>query len=110
MTRRKQQNLTPQLVIRLLVILIIIAVISLFLGDYGFYSYWKLRQLEKNARIEQEYLRNVEQQKMQERDRLDTDIQYIEKIAREKYRMSKKGEKVYRVIDKSGDSTHPDRQ
>lgn len=110
MARRNQQILTPQLVIRLLVILIIIAVVSLILGDYGFFSYWKLRQQEKNARLEQEYLRNIEQQKIQERDRLDTDIQYIEKIAREKYRMSKKGEKVYRVIDKSSDSTHPDQQ
>jgi cell division protein FtsB len=108
MVRKNRQVLTPQLVIRLLVVLILIAVISLILGDYGFYSYWKLRQQEKNARLEQEYLRNVEQQKAAERDRLDTDIRYIEKIAREKYRMSKKGENVYRVIDKSNDSTNPD--
>lgn len=103
MVRKRKQQLTPQLVLKLLVLLILIAVISLILGDYGFFSYWKIRQQEKQARIEQEYLREVEQEKARERDRLQNDLEYIEKIAREKYRMSKKGEIVYRVIDKSSE-------
>ena len=33
-------------------------------------------------------------------EKLQHDIEYIEKIARERYRMVKKGEKVFRVIKK----------
>jgi len=34
----------------------------------------------------------------EEKFRLTTDMEYIERIARERYRMVKKGEKVFRVI------------
>jgi cell division protein FtsB len=33
-----------------------------------------------------------------EKTRLQTDMDYIERLAREKYRMAKKGEKVFKVI------------
>ncbi len=33
-----------------------------------------------------------------EKQRLETDLKYIESIAREKYRMAKTGEKVFKVI------------
>ncbi len=36
----------------------------------------------------------------EEKFRLTTDMEYIERIARERYRMVKKGEKVFRVIPK----------
>ena len=36
----------------------------------------------------------------EEKFRLATDMEYIERIARERYRMVKKGEKVFRVIPK----------
>ena len=35
-----------------------------------------------------------------EKVRLKTDYKYIEEMAREKYRMAKKGEKVFKVIEK----------
>ncbi len=35
-----------------------------------------------------------------EKTRLETDLDYIERLAREKYRMAKKGEKVFKVIPK----------
>ena len=35
-----------------------------------------------------------------EKTRLKTDFKYIEEMAREKYRMAKKGEKVFKVIEK----------
>lgn len=93
-------SLTPQLIIKLLVLLLVIAVIFLCLGDYGFYAYYKILLEEKNAREEQEYLRTLEKDKSIECDLLKNDKQYLEKIAREKYRMAKKGEIVYRVIEK----------
>ena len=43
-----------------------------------------------------------EQKSLQaERNRLETDMEYIEKLARERYRMAKKGEKVFRVIKRA---------
>ena len=36
----------------------------------------------------------------EEKFRLNTDLEYIERIARERYRMVKKGEKVFKVIPK----------
>ena len=35
-----------------------------------------------------------------EKNRLENDLDYIEKIAREKYRMAKEGEKVFKVLYK----------
>jgi len=35
-----------------------------------------------------------------EKNRLENDLNYIEKLAREKYLMSKPGEKVFRIIPK----------
>ena len=42
-------------------------------------------------RREREYL-------ISEKNRLENDLKYIEKLAREKYRMAKPGERVYKVI------------
>ncbi|MCK5905590.1 MAG: septum formation initiator family protein, partial [Gammaproteobacteria bacterium] len=35
-----------------------------------------------------------------EKTKLKTDYKYIEELAREKYRMAKKGEKVFKVMEK----------
>jgi len=35
-----------------------------------------------------------------EKERLETDLDYIERLARKKYRMAKTGEKVFKVIHK----------
>ena len=39
-----------------------------------------------------------------EKHRLENDMKYIEKLAREKYRMAKPGEKVFKVIDSNKES------
>ena len=41
---------------------------------------------------------------IEEKNRLENDLKYIEKLAREKYKMAKPGEKVFKVIDKDGDN------
>jgi cell division protein FtsB len=38
-----------------------------------------------------------------EKTRLETDFEYIEQLAREKYRMAKPGEKVFKVLPKNAD-------
>ncbi|MCK5684422.1 septum formation initiator family protein, partial [bacterium] len=39
---------------------------------------------------------------LEEKKRLKTDDEYIEKLAREKYKMTKKGEKITRIVRSSG--------
>jgi cell division protein FtsB len=36
----------------------------------------------------------------EEKTKLSYDLKYIEQLARERYRMAKKGEKVFKVIEK----------
>ena len=43
-------------------------------------------------REEKEVLKN-------EKNKIENDLDYIEKIAREKYKMVKPGEKIFKVID-----------
>jgi len=77
--------------------LAILIIIFLF-GDHGIYQLYKIKTQRKitqnrieELKIERELLDN-------EKIRLETDLDYIERLAREKYRMAKKNEKVFKVI------------
>lgn len=82
--------------------LIAIFLIFFVVGDYGLYQIYLLHKQKK--KIESHIVNlNSEQDSLRvERARLETDLKYIEKLARERYRMAKKGEKVFRVIEKPG--------
>jgi len=89
-------------------LLAVIAFVIIFfvISDYGLYSVYKLRrrksQLEENiARLEKEQKALKEEIK-----RLKTDPEYIEKVVRNKYRMARKGEEVFRVIEQKSDSSN----
>ena len=43
-------------------------------------------------------MREEKEELVLEKHRLENDLDYIEKLAREKYRMAKPGEKVFKVI------------
>ena len=45
-----------------------------------------------NLRAERETLKT-------EKNKIENDLKYIEKIAREKYKMVKPGEKIFKVVD-----------
>jgi cell division protein FtsB len=78
--------------------LIIFLVLIFFTGPRNMYQYFKAQKdktvLEKE--IEQLELKKAELDT--ELTRLNSDPDYVEKIAREKYNMKKKGEKVYKVL------------
>jgi len=78
---------------------IIIALVILSLSDLGLVRYFQLRSEHKRliTRIDDLKLRRDALQF--EKKRLEDDMEYIEKIAREKFRMVKPGEKVFRVRD-----------
>jgi len=80
----------------------VLAVVSLFRGDYSLTEYLRMR-----SRIQQseEHIHELESQRKtleEQRDLLEKDEAYIEKQAREKYKMTKKGEKVIRVVRQNG--------
>ena len=72
-------------------------ILLLLFSDRGFITLWNL----KKEKIEiQEDINSLRQQIAsleKEAEKLEFDEKYIEKIAREKFRMSKPGEKVFKV-------------
>lgn len=100
--RRPSQAVEIQktLVRSILIIGAIVLIIIFFLGDHGVYQLYRLRK-EKNE-IQQRIaeMREEKQNLEAEKIRLETDFEYIERLARERYRMAKKGEKVFKVIPK----------
>ena len=81
----------------LFVCLSIGCILLLLFSDRGFIALWNL----KKEKIEiQEDINSLRQQIAsleKEAEKLEFDEKYIEKIAREKFRMSKPGEKVFKV-------------
>jgi cell division protein FtsB len=83
-----------------LVFLIGLSLVIIFVfGDHGLLKLYKIkneRRLIQNRitilRAERETLKN-------EKNKIENDLNYIEKIAREKYKMVKPGEKIFKVID-----------
>lgn len=76
-----------------------LAVVFLF-GDHGVYQLYRIKMLRKSTLKKIEELKAEKQIYADEKYRLETDLNYIESIAREKYRMAKDGEKVFKVIPK----------
>jgi len=79
-------------------VLILAILVLLFVfadrGTWKFYQDYK----ERNAlQQEIELLKTKRDRLQKEKDKLEHDMQYIEKIAREKYNMRKKDEKVFKV-------------
>ena len=79
----------------------IVLLIIFFLGDHGVYQLYRLGKEKTEIQKLIVELREEKQNLEAEKTRLETDFDYIERLARERYRMAKKGEKVYKVIPKS---------
>ncbi len=84
---------------QMLVLALIIAIVMLFISDYGFLHYWRLNGENRELRAKIETLHDKEAELEQLKSRLEHDDAYLEKLAREKYRMAKKNEEVIRVIE-----------
>ncbi len=72
-----------------------------FAGDYNLYHLWKLKQKRKAliSEIANQKKKNLDLQT--EIQKLKADSTHIEKIAREKYTMGKKGETIYKFNQKA---------
>tara|TARA_B100000941_G_C28310816_1_gene451411 strand:+ start:137 stop:484 length:348 start_codon:yes stop_codon:yes gene_type:complete len=67
-------------------------------GDHGLFQLYKLKK--ERAQIQKTIveLRINREKLIAEKNRLENDLDYIEKLARERFRMAKPGEKVFKVI------------
>ncbi len=70
----------------------------LAVNQQGLLRLWRLQREQEHLEVEIALLRERSAELRLARTRLENDMLYIERLAREKYRMVKKGEKVFRVI------------
>ena len=83
-----------------LVLLTLLTVILLiFFNNHGIYRLHQLRREQARLSAEIARLEETKFELEEERSALQTDMAYIERLAREKYHMVKKGEKVFHVVD-----------
>lgn len=66
-----------------------------FLSNHGLLKYYQLLRRREQLVKQINQLKQDQNQLQQEIDLLSNNYRYIEKIAREKYQMGKKGEKIY---------------
>jgi len=85
----------------LLMITIVVGCISLLLfSDRGLINLWSLKKEKLEIQNEINDLRNQIAMLEKEEDKLKFDEKYIEKIAREKFKMVKPGERVFKVKER----------
>ena len=104
--RRVQQQVaaTQKQFIRGIILLLCITLLVLFIfGDHGLLQLYKLKRNRAKVQAQIAQLRKERERVMVEKNQLDNDIQHLEKLARERYRMVKPGEKVYKVIPEKKD-------
>ena len=71
----------------------------LVLNDFGLINYFKLKNKHKTLDKELQRLLIQQEELRLEIHKLQTDQNYIEQIAREKFLMVKPGERVYKVTE-----------
>ena len=91
----KQQRIIRGILITGAIMLLII----FFFGDHGLYQLYRVRSEREQIKREIEHLRTERIRLEGKKQLLENDFEYIERLARERYRMARKGEKVFKVID-----------
>ena len=98
---RQQVAETQRQFVRGVLFLIGVTLLIIFIfGDHGLFQLYKLKQERKQVQIHITQLRENRENLIAEKNRLENDLDYIEKLARERFKMAKAGEKVFKVIPK----------
>ena len=83
-----------------LVFLICLSLIIVFIfGDHGLIKLYKIKQKRGKIQDNIRLLREEREKIASEKSKIENDLDYIEKLAREKYKMVKPGEKIFKVIE-----------
>ena len=99
-TSSSKIQLQKQIIRRILVIGALALVIIFLFGNHGLYQLYTLKKEREKIQQNINMLREEKMVLEDEKTKLQTDYKHIEELAREKYRMSKKGERVFKVIEK----------
>ena len=91
-----RKNLLPKILILGALILVII----FFFGDHGVYRLYTIKSAKTHLMKDIDSLRAEQEELIGEKDKLENDLDYIERLARERHRMAKPGEKVFKVVEK----------
>ena len=98
---RQKGIATQKRFIRGILFLIATTLLIVFVfGDHGLLQLFKLKRERPEIQNHILKLRQNKEILISEKNRLENDLDYIEKLAREKYRMAKPGEQVFKVIPK----------
>ena len=82
-----------------LVFLICFSLIIVFIfGDHGLLKLYKIKSERQIIQKKITALREEREKLKTEKIKIENDLNYIEKIAREKYKMVKPGEKIFKVV------------
>ena len=106
---KKKQSLTTielqKKIIRGILTVGALTLLIIFLfGNHGLYQLYILKKERENIQDKINLLREEKMALENEKTKLQTDYKHIEELAREKYRMSKKGERVFKVIEKENNN------
>ena len=102
---QKQIDETQKKLVRVSLGLIGAFMVLIFVfGDHGILQLYKLKKEKSKMQDHIIDLREEKEELVLEKHRLENDLGYIEKLAREKYRMAKPGEKVFKVISEKEDT------
>tara|TARA_Y100000768_G_C23809892_1_gene601261 strand:- start:16 stop:345 length:330 start_codon:yes stop_codon:yes gene_type:complete len=83
-----------------LVFLVCMSLIIIFIfGDHGLIKLYKIKAKRKKVQNHITQLREEREKKINEKNKIENDLNYIERIAREKYKMVKPGEKIFKVVE-----------
>ena len=83
----------------LMVTIVVGCIFLLLFSDRGLINLWSLKKEKLEIHNEINDLRNQIAMLEKEEEKLKFDEKYIEKIAREKFKMVKPGERVFKVTD-----------
>ena len=82
-----------------IVLLICFSLIIVFIfGDHGLLKLYKIKSERQMVQKKIAALREEREKLKTEKIKIKNDLSYIEKIAREKYKMVKPGEKIFKII------------
>jgi len=94
--RRKGDSTRPKRWVGVLMVLVVL--LFLIFSRHGLLHLYRLQSEQRRIEVEIASLQERAAELGQGVASLESDLTYIERLAREKYRMVKRGEKVFRVM------------
>jgi len=100
-TRYHQHPRKGKIILRWISGIIVLIILFIFLtGNRSLLKLYSLHQEHNKLKVQKEKLLEQQQSLEQEIEKLKTDKDYMEKVAREKYNMKKEDEEVYIIESK----------